>query len=96
MKDKDREDFLEFASQENIVENTIIFQIDSEDGSTREVLRVDEEGFKVYGELLKSADDVAAAFRHYFYKIGYGLDVDGKIIADEIQELESGKEQKDE
>ena len=74
----------------------IPFYLLLEKKTTKEVLRIDSEGFKVYGEFLKSADDVAAAFRHYFYTIGYGLDDKGKIIVDEIQGLESGKEQKDE
>jgi len=86
--DNNEEFEFEFIPKESLDENTIIFQIDDEDGDPKEVIKVDEDGFHIYGERLKSANDVAAAFRHFFSQVGYDLDEDGRIIAEEIKGIE--------
>lgn len=88
MSEDEESDFLEFRGDEDIDENTITFQIDDEEGNVKEVIKVTDQGFFIYGERLKSADDVAAAFRHYFSQVGYDLDSDGRIIAEEFIDLE--------
>ena len=68
--------------------NTIIFQVDDENGNPKEVLKINDDGFYIYGERLKSANDVAAAFRHFFSQLDYDLDEDGRIIAEEVKGTE--------
>jgi hypothetical protein len=86
------ENFMEFTS-ELIEENTIVFQVDDENGNPKEVIKINDDGFFIYGEFLKSADDVAAAFRHFFSQSGYDIDQDGRIIAEEVDTTsELGKE----
>jgi hypothetical protein len=86
--DNNEEFEFKFIPEESLDENTIIFQIDDKDGNPKEVIKVDDDGFHIYGERLKSANDVAAAFRHFFSQAGYDLDEDGRIIAEEIKGIE--------
>ena len=92
------DNYVEFTPEDEFEDNTILFQIDDEEGAPKEVIKVNDDGFFIYGERLKSADDVAAAFRHYFSQCGYSLDDDGRIIAEEVIEEEEdlGTESKEE
>ncbi len=80
------------SNDREIDHNTIIFQLENEDGSPKEIIKASEEGFFIYGERLKSADDVAAAFRHFFSQAGYDVDEDGRVVAEMIQGPEDKKD----
>lgn len=82
----------------NQLDNAILFQIEDDNGNPKEVMKIDGDGFHIYGERLKSADDVAAAFRHYFSNIGYSVDDNGHIVAEFVEEGKSelGKEENNE
>lgn len=77
-----------FASEDGFDENTIVFQIDDEDGNPKEVIRVDDDGFHIYGERLKTADDVAAAFRHFFARSAYYMDELGRVVVEDVRGTE--------
>ena len=83
----------DFVSEDGFDENTIVFQIDDEDGNPKEVIRVNDDGFHIYGERLKTADDVAAAFRHFFARAAYDMDELGRVVVEDVKGTEEREEE---